>query len=419
MPMPVRSLPTVQNWDCHQCGDCCRTYSVRVTAEEKDRILKQGWMSDPEFAGKEPLKHNEFTDEWTLNHSEDGTCVFLGPDNLCRIHAKFGMAAKPFACRLYPFMMVPNGDHWKVSLRYACPSVTDNLGRGCSAHASELAALTGLVEADNPKGVHMPPPELQGGQTVPWDDLHRFNRAFLKLVSDTTHPIERRLRQVAWLAGQCRQARFDKVSGGRLDEFLSLVSAAAIEETPADPLALPKPGWVGRTLFRQQVGVYLRADVGPHAGVGKRGKWARFVAGWRFALGLGRVPRMHAFMPDGVPFKASENPLGAMPKELDELFTRYFKVKIESGQFFGPANFHRRYWHGLDSLLLVFPTMQWAARLMVAGGAGRAEATAKAMRMVDESFGYNTMLDGAGLASPVKAMSQKDEIPRLIAWYAR
>ncbi|MCU0705586.1 MAG: YkgJ family cysteine cluster protein [Fimbriiglobus sp.] len=419
MPMPVRSLPTVQNWDCHTCGDCCRTYSVRVTAEEKERILKQGWMSAPELAGQEPLRLEKASGEYVLNHTAEGNCVFLGPDNLCRIHAKFGAAAKPFACRLYPFVMVPAGDHWKVSLRYACPSVADNLGRGCAAHAGELTALSGLVEADNPKAINMPPPELQRGQVVPWDDLNRFTKTFLRMVTNSTFPLEQRLRQIAWVADECRNARFDKVSGGRLDEFLRIVSGAAVEDTPADPAAVPRPGWVGRTLLRQQSGVYLRADHGPRAGVGRRGKWARFVAGIRFAVGVGTVPRLHEFLPQGVPFQAGEVPLGELPAAAGDLLTRYFAVKVESGQFFGPTNFHHRFWHGLESLLLVFPTLLWTARLMVAAGADKLTAVTKALRIVDESFGYNGMLDGGGLASPVRAMSQKGEIPRLIAWYGR
>ena len=419
MPMPVRSLPTVQNWDCHQCGDCCRTYAVRVTAEEKDRILKQGWMSDPEFAGQEPLKLDKATGEYTLNQTADGACVFLGEKNLCRIHAKFGMAAKPFACRLYPFVLVPAGDHWKVSLRYACPSVADNKGRGCSAHAPELASLTGLVEADNPKAVGMEPPELQAGQTVPWADLGRFTKVFAKLVADTSHPIERRLRQVAMLADLCKKSRFDKVSGGRLDEFLTLVSAAAVDEVPADPFAVPRPSWVGRTLFRQQVGVYLRADTGPHAGVGKRGAWARFAAGWRFGVGGRTVPRVHDFLPEGVRFAAADEPAGELPKAADELLTRYFRVKLESGQFFGPSNFHRGYWDGLDSLLLVFPTVLWAARVMAKGGTDRVEAVTKGVRMVDENFGYSKFLAGGRTLWSVRTMADRGEIARLIAWYAR
>ena len=417
MPMPVRHLPTLQNWDCHRCGDCCRTYAVGVTDEERERILQQGWMSDLTF-GHEPLKPDGKGGH-TLNQTADGRCVFLGDDNLCRIHAKFGPAAKPFACRLYPFVLVPSGDHWKVSLRYACPSVASNKGRACSAHAAEVGGVAVLVEAGNPKAAGMAPVPLAAGQTVPWADLGRFTKVFAKLVADTTHPVERRLRQVATLAATLRSLRYENIGGGLLDEMLTVLSAAAVDETPADPYSVPKPGWVGRTLFRQQAGVYTRQDFGPHAGVGKRSAWARFLAGWRFGVGGGKVPQVHASLPDGVAFAAAEEPAGEVPAAVDELLTRYFRVKLESGQFFGPGNFDRTYWDGLDSLLLVFPTVLWAARVMLKGGAERTDATTKALRMVDENFGYSKFLAGPRAAWAVRALGEKGEVPKLIAWYAR
>ena len=49
MPMPVRHLPMVQNWDCHGCAHCCRDYRVPVTEEERQRILAQGWDKDPDL----------------------------------------------------------------------------------------------------------------------------------------------------------------------------------------------------------------------------------------------------------------------------------------------------------------------------------------------------------------------------------
>ncbi len=418
MPMPVRHLPTIQNWDCHQCGDCCRTYAVAVTDDERDRILKQGWMVDPTFGKQEPLKADG-KGGYTLSRTADGSCVFLGPDNLCRIHAKFGNAAKPFACRLYPFVLVPHGDHFKVSLRYACPSVASNKGRTCTAHAAEVGTVAALVEANNPVAVSLEPVPLAAGQVVPWADLGRFTKWFGKLVADTTYPIERRLRQVAKLAATLRTLRYENISGGLLNEMLKVLATNAVDETPADPYSVPKPGWVGRTLFRQRAGVHVRQDFGPHAGVGKRGAWARFAAGWRFGVGGGQVPQVHASLPVGVAFAAAEEPAGEVPNEVDELFTRYFQVKLESGQFFGPANFDRPYWEGLDSLLLVFPTVMWAARVMVAGGAERTDATIKALRMADDNFGYSKFLAGPRAAWMVRAMADKGEVAKLIAWYAR
>ena len=70
--------------------------------------------------------------EYRLNQNAEAACVFLGPGGRCRIHAKFGHDAKPLACRLYPFVLVPAGKRWRVGLRFSCPSVAVSLIRSMS-----------------------------------------------------------------------------------------------------------------------------------------------------------------------------------------------------------------------------------------------------------------------------------------------
>ncbi len=419
MPLPVLPLPTIQNWDCHNCGDCCRTYAVRITTEERDRILKQGWMGTPGFENREPVVYDKAKGEYQLGRTEEGACVFLGEDNRCKMHAKFGGASKPFPCRLYPFVLVPHGENWKVSLRYACPSATANLGRPSSVHTDEVVQIAGLIEADSPIPANAPIPPLQPGAVVPWADLDRFSKAFLKLLANESVPFERRLRQIAALADQCRKSKFDTVVGNRLGEFLKVMSAAVAEDVPLEAGRVPAPGWVGRTLFRQQAGVFVRQDFGPNAGIGKIGKFARFKAGMDFALGFGVIPALHAKLPKGIPFQAAEQPHGDWPKESNELLLRYFRVKLESGQFFGPANFGRDYWVGLDSLLLMYPLTRWAARVIVRGGSQPHDAIQLALRMVDDNFGYSKFLDNSRTTWSLNTLAERGEIARLIAWYSR
>src|SRR5215218_9878219 len=162
MPLPVRSLPVAQNWDCRGCAACCQSYSIPVSADERKRIEAQGWdLGTPLFDARGT----------TLNHRPDGACVFLGPDNRCRIHAKFGSAAKPLACRVYPFLLVPAGDHWRVGLRYACPSAAGNDGRPLDSHLPDVREYAALLEADQPVVKDRPPPPLRPGTLVPWDDV--------------------------------------------------------------------------------------------------------------------------------------------------------------------------------------------------------------------------------------------------------
>src|SRR5262249_47684963 len=138
--LPIRHLPVLQNWDCHLCGQCCKEYLVRITDEEKKRIESQGWHKLPEFRGVPLFKRRgpPWRRYWQLNHRADGSCVFLLPDGRCDIHARFGFETKPLPCRLYPFVLIPAGNHWRVGVRYACPSATGNLGRAIENHNPSL-----------------------------------------------------------------------------------------------------------------------------------------------------------------------------------------------------------------------------------------------------------------------------------------
>ncbi len=415
MPMPVRSLPTVQNWDCRSCSDCCRTYAVPVTDAERTIIAKQGWSAEPGFEKLETVVMA--SDGYHLAHTADGACVFLGADKLCKIHAKFGETAKPKACRIYPFMMVPAGDHWRVGIRFACPTATANVGRNIASHAAAIREYAGLMEADATTPLdQLPPPALRSGQSVPWDELLRFNAAVLAILDESRFPLERRLRHISALAEVCKKSRFDAVQGVRLKEFLDVMTAATEDEAP-DAAKVPAPSWIGRMLFRQMTALYSRKDNGPDAGIASRSRWVRIRSAWRFARGRGEIPKLHGKIPTAT-FADVEQPAGPLPAETEALLLRYYRVKVESLQFCGPTNFHRPYWEGLDSLLLTFPAILWLTRVFARGPFDRVSAAKLALRLVDDSFGFNKLLDAGRQAWAIRTLAERGEVAKLIARYA-
>ena len=115
-------LPMLQNWNCHNCGGCCREHEITITESERQRIEDQGWVAADGVPTDRPLLVRGAAG-WRLNHQADGACVFLDNRGLCRIHAKFGEQAKPLACRMYPYAIHPAGGSLTASLRFSCPSV--------------------------------------------------------------------------------------------------------------------------------------------------------------------------------------------------------------------------------------------------------------------------------------------------------
>src|SRR5262249_3863189 len=263
MSMPVRHLPVVQNWDCHGCGNCCREYDVPVTEAERRRIEAQGWKGDPEI-GDLPLfvRLGRWSSNYRLFRGDNG-CVFLSAEGGCRLPGRHGAEANPLACRLYPFVLVPAGDHWRVSMRFACPSVATNQGRPLVKHADEVGQYAAILEQnEHVQGRPQPPPHLQAGRGSTLGGRPPFPPAGPGVMRPPGGRLRRRWRRCLALAALCRQARFDEVSGGRLDEFLEVISAGLDAETPADPAAVPAPGWVGRMFFRQILAILARRDRG-------------------------------------------------------------------------------------------------------------------------------------------------------------
>ena len=123
MPLPIKPLPIVERWDCHQCGVCCRGSLVPLSAEDLARLKAQGWAEHPDFRGTPIVARDSWLGgEYRLAHRDDGSCVFLLPDGLCRIHKELGFDAKPLICRTFPLQIVPREGVAYVTIRRACPS---------------------------------------------------------------------------------------------------------------------------------------------------------------------------------------------------------------------------------------------------------------------------------------------------------
>ena len=76
-----------------------------------------------------------------LRRRADGSCVYLGEANQCRIHEHFGAARKPLLCRLYPFGFYPMGDRIGVDVSFACRAVSQGLGEPLKERVPEWTRL--------------------------------------------------------------------------------------------------------------------------------------------------------------------------------------------------------------------------------------------------------------------------------------
>ncbi len=82
---------------CRRCGNCCRAPGyVRLRPGEGEAIAAALGIGERDFFDR-CTRLTADRRGLSLTEAADGSCVFLQPDNLCRI-----VAAKPAQCRGYP-----------------------------------------------------------------------------------------------------------------------------------------------------------------------------------------------------------------------------------------------------------------------------------------------------------------------------
>jgi lysine-N-methylase len=431
MAHPIRTLPVLQNWDCHATGACCKEYLIVLSPDEIQRINQQQWSAE-ELGGLAPMRQQGWLSRQTvLNSRPDGSCVFLKEDGKCRMHEKHGYESKPLPCRLFPFVLIPVGDHWRVGLRYACPSAASNKGRALPEHGPALRQFAEqLVEREKlspqPNGDLLAPPEQDSGDRVSWPDTLRIVDKLLGILRAGPDTVERRLRKCLHLAANMRKAKLTEINGQRLGELLDIFEVAAESEVPRSPTELPPPGWIGRILFRQTVAICTRKDQGPKRGPDYQGRISLMRAAWRYAQGTGRVPRLHAWIPEGM-FEDAETPRGPLPSAAEAILERYLMLKVGSVQFCGSHFFRMPFWEGFEAFALVFPMIHWVARIMAERKTGQwlnsegdcTQAIERALSVVDDHIGFNRVLGSFRQRLSFHILARTEELPRLVAWYSR
>lgn len=425
MSIPL-SMPTIQNWSCHMCSSgCCRHHAIGVSDEERRRILDQGWTEkDGTPTGGALFKWHAgppWKKRYRLAHRADGACVFLDERSLCKIHGKFGEAAKPRACRVYPFAFHPAGKKVTVSLRFSCPSVVANQGKSMAEQRGKIEALAKIVvPAGHEK---MPVPALSKRKQVDWQDFMRFVAALDAIFADPGVPVTVKvLRALNWL--NLVDKAPDEAIDGRVAEFLEFARQAAVQSLP-DETSLPeieRPASVARKMFHMfhmLTAQYARKDTAD-LNAGLVGRWKLLRAALRFSRGTGLVPALQEVFRE-VPFATLEEPFG-FPAASEELWTRYFRVKIQGLHFCGAAYYGVPFVEGFQCLALIFPATLWIARWL-ALSQGRTSLTAEdvgqALSISDHHHGYSPLFGSLGFRTRVQVLSTTGEIPKLVRWYAR
>ena len=107
--------------------------------------------------------------------------------------------------------------------------------------------------------------------------------------------------------------------------------------------------------------------------------------------------------------------------ECEELWTRYFRVKVQGLHFCGPAYYGVPLVEGFQTLALVFPATLWIARWLAASqqrGRLTPDDIAQALAISDHHHGYSPIFGSFGFRRRVHTLAQLGEIPKLVRWYS-
>ncbi|MFO0872628.1 MAG: YkgJ family cysteine cluster protein [Phycisphaerales bacterium] len=418
--MPRVQLPILlprlaaQRYSCHGCGNCCRDFTVQLRDDDLRVLRDQRWE---QRLGEAVTV--EFRGVTYLRQRDDGACIFLEPDGRCRIHAEFGLEAKPIACQLFPFSFAPGPDGVAIGLNFACQSVLENKGAALSTHAADLRRMLASVPEAATRGAA---PMLTRSLRAERAEVDAVTNVLDGWLARPDLALDVRLDGLAWLVASLAAARLEKVRGERFVELLAtLVSALPGELDHVAVVEPPRGAW---RMLRQAVFARIEdVTIGEAARRGRfRSVLSQLLRSRRFAAGRGAAPiRMHGWSAS-IAFEAvmRVEPVRDATElaAIDDLLTRWLRATILGGRAWGGGHYGWAIVDGLQALVLNLLATLWLARAHAAGAGRDALAlddVRAALGRVDRHAGRAPWLGSAGERARIGYLQATDAWRGLMA----
>lgn len=414
LPYSLATPPSFQCYECVGCGECCRgRFAIAVSAADRARIEAQNWRDDELSLAGKPLFTSYGNGTFKLAHTDTGACIFLTDDGKCRIHAKFGEAAKPLACRLYPFRFIPVGTQMRIDIRYDCPSVAQNSGRPISGYRPYLLKL--LPDAVSPGIAGVTAPAFLRKVRGSWAQYSRITEVFERLLLQRKFSLTRRIISCVYLTAALHDERIITQESRKFSEFLDKLAGRVSEKIADDPLTRVVPSSIIRSSFRQLAASYGRIDR-----VGERPNMLqRLATSFRPVAGRGTLPVCREDFP-AVSFLQMEEDFGEVNGAASEVFERYLHMHLSSMSYFGSGYYNRPLLDGISALWLLYPLLGWYSRAYALGGsldAHDANSAARAVEIVDHQHGISPLLNLPSERSRVRFLAERSQLRALVLWY--
>ena len=413
-----------QRYSCNQCGKGCRSFLVGLRPGEAEAIEKlQNWRAS--LGVEELFKKSRLVRRTgvALAKRDDGRCVFLGDDNLCEIHRRYGMGAKPFACQLYPFVLTPVAGQWRVGLRFDCPQVCRNEGKALSDYYQGIGKLSQkLVSSVGGSSVEQVVPELLRGVAINGERFEQINASLMKIVTSDALELVRRLEWLRQFTQHLRQVKWRNVTDEDFSGLLQMFEGGLLAEVSQSPLKPEPPGKRVRKLLGQIFFLLSQPAKDENEAIG--GWTTRFSQRWTKAQDVKRMGDITGTLPNvrpewpGCDLSELEESFGPWPEDVEKMVERYLLCRIGSMNYCGAGFYGYSVVEGVESLLLGVVTLGWLMRI-AALKAGRkvlelADAQ-KAVMAIDGNMGYSQALGMSAARLRLEYLS--GHLATLVPWY--
>ncbi|MEO8270771.1 MAG: YkgJ family cysteine cluster protein [Aureliella sp.] len=415
MPLPIVTLKNDERWDCHQCGFCCRGSSILLSVEDAERLRSQKWGEQPEYEKTRIMvPHRGAGSSLRLARRDDGTCIFLNEDGLCRIHAKFGLEAKPTMCRTFPMQLIPHEKHAVLTYRRACPSAAAD--RGTLAN-ERVALIKQMVHDDCLKAEAIMPPLLKSGEQRNWKTIRIVLESVGELLRDGRYPPVRRVVHALQFASNIDAAKTRRLTDHQIAELARTLVELMPQVAKLFFEDRKSPTGISKVLFRLTAVSCARL----HPLCRHEANWISRLdlagTSWKCLRGSGKTPVLGNAFPAAT-FEYLEQPLGIKSPDVYLPLSRLIETTSESFLY---ALANRGRWSVTDSIRglgLLFPIGMWLLRWQACHREPTMEDMLNIVVALDRSQGYQP-LSGTQQRLKLAMLGFNGELERLVVWYAR
>jgi Fe-S-cluster containining protein len=353
--MPELQYPDDARFTCVQCGACCRDLRIPLTAADYERHSAVTWLENLTHKSKKLFdKRRERQGEvcYFAHHPVHG-CVFLQPDNLCLVHSAKGYDYKALACKLFPFKFIPSPDGIRVARKFHCPAVIANEGEPLNKQHKQLSKLFGdycqSIQCEVPSAVM-----FYHDYAIPWPAFAQIEATLFTAIEIGDLPLYKRLLLCLRFIHACKIEAL-----GQQGTFgIELDPQKILCELLQENMQKRRPALGERVVVTQFLG-YLVAHYS------RRSVWHSLYLPLRklsLALGIGHV-QLPGFTHPVALSQLHNCPPWQPTAECEALLHYYFRQKLLTRDYFGPACFKLPLVAGLNLLVLAYPLTVMLARL--------------------------------------------------------